>query len=179
LQQFVYYGVSAYYEVMKGQHEAATLGPIEETDDTDVFGHLVSEQQPETDSAVEDLVRETAQQLFGAHLEQLTLDDQQIKDSLEELLIAFVVVSETDTHGKKLMNDLSNAFGTNISPGTLYPELHGLNEDDVFEQYELVRRKVYEVGDERAARDRLVESVQAHFLIAQVLYAALQDLESA
>lgn len=163
---------------MKRNQSLTALGSTDEAgNDGEIFGHLVSEQETKTDNAVETLVQDSAQQLFGAQLDQVDISDAQVKDSLQELLIAFVAVSETDTHGKRLMNDLSNALGTNVSPGTMYPELHGLNEEGIFEQYELVRRKVYEIGDEQSAKEQLLESVQAHFLIAQILYAAVQDLD--
>lgn len=145
---------------------------------SNVLDHLISEQKTRSDNAVENLLQDSAQQLFGVDAKQIDINDEQVKDSLKELLIAFVAVSETDTNGKKLMNDLSSALGTSVSPGTMYPELHRLNDDGIFEQYELVRRKIYEIGDKQEAEECLLESIQAHFLIAQVLYVAAQDLEN-
>lgn len=100
-----------------------------------------------------------------------------MKDSLQELLLALILISEEDTHGKGLMQNLSNSLNTNVSPGTMYPELHRLHEDGVLEQYDLVQTKAYHINDSQAARERLITSSQAHFLIGQILRNAVEQLD--
>ncbi|ERH09237.1 MAG: hypothetical protein J07HX64_00990 [halophilic archaeon J07HX64] len=76
------------------------------------------------------------------------------------------------------MEKLSTSLDTSVSPGTLYPELHELHEEGVLEQQELVRTKVYDIGDSQVAREQLVESAQAHFMIGQILRDALRQLDT-
>jgi hypothetical protein len=143
-----------------------------------VFDHLTAKDGETTDdTAVQRTVHEIGQNLFGVPPEQLELGDEHVKDSLQELLLALILISEEDTHGKALMKKLSNSLNTRVSPGTMYPELHRLHEKGVLQQHELVQTKVYDIGDSQAAREQLTRSAQAHFIIGQILHSALGQLD--
>lgn len=143
-----------------------------------VFDHLISKDGETTDeTAVQRTVDEIGQNLFGVPPEQLELEDKYVKDSLQELLLALILISEEDTHGKGLMQKLSNSLNTSVSPGTMYPELHRLHEEGVLEQHELVQTKVYDINDSQTAREQLIGSAQAHFIIGQILHSALGQLD--
>lgn len=143
-----------------------------------VFEELLSTEQQDGDaSAFARVVEDSAERLFGAEPDALDIDDEKTKSSLAELLIASVAVTETRPHGKLLIEELSDTLDTSVSPGTLYPELHGLSDDGILTQHELVHTKVYSIDDSATARERLLRGAQTHLLLGQVLYSAVERLE--
>lgn len=92
------------------------------------------------------------------------------------MLVALVVMADTDPHGKKLIDELSGALDTGVSPGTIYPGLHRLHDNGVLKQHELVQTKVYSVADQQAARDQLVRGAQTHLLLGRMLHSAAAEL---
>ena len=59
----------------------------------------------------------------------LNIDDGLVKQSLSPLLLLLVGLRTDDAHGKGIMEDLTRFFGADLSPGTVYPALHDLDED--------------------------------------------------
>jgi DNA-binding PadR family transcriptional regulator len=150
---------------------------IQSKNEEAVFEHLtVKNRETADDTTVQRTIREIGQDLFGVPPEQLELGDEYVKNSLQEILLSLILISEQDIHGKALMEQLSNSLNTSVSPGTMYPELHRLHEKGVLEQHELVQTKVYDIGDSQAAREQLIRSAQAHFIIGQIHYRALEQL---
>lgn len=103
-------------------------------------------------------------------------DEELVKESLDELLLVLVALGEERTHGKQLMDDLSNVFGVRLSPGTVYPRLHDLEEAGLLEVHELVRTKEYRIADGPAARRRIETALKHHFALGAVFESALDGL---
>jgi DNA-binding PadR family transcriptional regulator len=100
-----------------------------------------------------------------------------VKANLETILVTLVALQGQGTHGKALMGDLAELFGAQLSPGTVYPSLHQLDDDDVFEVYEMVRTKEYRVADDDAAYDLVAEAMYQHLAIGFFFQQALRRME--
>lgn len=103
-------------------------------------------------------------------------DEELVKNSLDELLLVLVSLRDGETHGKGLMEDLSQLFDARLSPGTVYPRLHDLEADDVLEMHELVRTKEYRIADREASRSRIEAAMAQHLALGFVFYSALEEL---
>lgn len=103
-------------------------------------------------------------------------NDGLVKESLEELLLVLVALSDGSTHGKGLMGDLADVFGVRLSPGTVYPRLHDLEEEGVLEMHELVRTKEYRIADAEAARRRVHGALRQHIALGATLNTAIDEL---
>ena len=103
-------------------------------------------------------------------------DEALVKESLDELLLVLVALGEEGTHGKQLMNDLSEVFGVRLSPGTVYPRLHDLEAAGLLEVHELVRTKEYRIADGPAVQRRIEATLKHHFALGAVFESALDGL---
>jgi hypothetical protein len=124
-------------------------------------------------TAVSETVSEVETSLFGS--EQFAYEETHIKSSLEELLVSLVALRETDTHGKQLLDDLGEQFDTMLSPGTVYPKLHGLCEEGPLNQRELVKTKEYVIDDADNARSAVAAAARQHLALGLVFRAALEN----
>lgn len=120
------------------------------------------------------LLADTAETLHGG--DQLHVDDGLVKESLDELLVMLIALRTKDAHGKGIMGDLNRFFGTNLSPGTVYPALHDLEESGVLQVHELVQTKEYTVGDGAAARENLREAMRQHFAMGVLFERVLDEM---
>ena len=123
----------------------------------------------------ESLVEETTDTMFGGTGPDI--DDGLIKQSLPELLVVLVGLRESETHGKGIMEDLSRFFGAKLSPGTVYPTLHDLEEQGVLEMRELIQTKEYAVDDPDAAREALSDAMGQHLALGVLFHRAIQELD--
>jgi len=122
-----------------------------------------------------DVLSETADSINGG--EELHLDDGMVKQSLDELLVMLIALRSTDAHGKGVMSDISRFFGTKLSPGTVYPALHDLEEADVLQVHELVQTKEYSIGETEAAREQLREGMRQHLAMGFLFQHVLDELD--
>ena len=136
-------------------------------------GTADAEDDPAAETAT--LVAETASELYDE--DALDTDDGLVKGSLSELVVLLVGLRESGAHGKGIMEDVDRFFGTRLSPGTVYPTLHDLDEEGVLEMRELVQTKEYFVGDETAARERLETAMRQHLALGVVFEHALEEIE--
>jgi hypothetical protein len=113
-------------------------------------------------------------QLFPG--QSFRFDEQLVKNSLDELLLVLVALRDSDTHGKGLMEDLSRMFDARLSPGTVYPRLHDLEEEDFLEMHELVRTKEYRIKEDDDTRSRIEDAMRQHLALGFVFYSALDEL---
>ena len=165
---------------MSYQTEGETQGPSVET----LIGQLRTDgtadagTDPDDDPAAEAaaLMAETASVLHDE--DALDIDDGLVKESLPELLVMLVGLRESDAHGKGVMSDINRFFGTRLSPGTVYPTLHELDEDGVLEMRELVQTKEYFLGDEAAVQERLEAAMKQHLTLGFVFQRALEEIEN-
>jgi hypothetical protein len=127
-----------------------------------------------SDAGSEAVVDGVTSQLFPE--ESFQFDEELVKHSLEELLLVLVALRDAETHGKGLMEDLSSLFDARLSPGTVYPRLHDLEEEGALEMHELVRTKEYRIDDADAARADIETAMRQHLALGFVFYSALQDL---
>jgi hypothetical protein len=129
---------------------------------------LVPEQHSE---AVLDDVTST---LFGQS--DFQFRESVVKENLDEILLLLVAHRGSETNGKSLMSDLATVFDTRLSPGTLYPQLHDLEDEGLLEVQELVRTKEYRVDDEEALAERVTAAAEQHLALGLFFHAALEDL---
>lgn len=104
------------------------------------------------------------------------LDEQMVKENLDEILLLLIAARESDRHGKALIGDLTTVFDAHLSPGTVYPQLHELDELDILDVKPLVRTKEYEIADEEAMTDRIESAMRQHLAMGMFLRAALSEL---
>ena len=107
--------------------------------------------------------------------EGFTFVEQLVKESLDELLVVLVAVRDGGAHGKGLMADLADVFDVRLSPGTVYPKLHDLEEEGILEVHELVRTKEYRIDDPEAARGLVERAFEQHFALGTVFDRALEE----
>jgi len=109
----------------------------------------------------------------------LNIDDGLVKQSLSPLLLLLVGLRTDDAHGKGIMEDLTRFFGADLSPGTVYPALHDLDEDGLLEMHELIQTKEYRIDDHEAVRETLEDAMQQHLALGFVFQQALDEIGSA
>ena len=105
-------------------------------------------------------------------------DEGLVKNNLDELLLLLIAVRSEETHGKALMEDLTEFFGARLSPGTVYPQLHKLEEDGLLQKHEKVRTKEYRIADSEAVERTLQRTMWQHLAIGYALYLGLNDIDS-
>ncbi|WP_293031656.1 helix-turn-helix transcriptional regulator [Natronococcus sp.] len=110
--------------------------------------------------------------------DEVDLDESLVKDNLEELLLVLVSVHGS-THGKELLADLTEQFDAQLSPGTVYPCLHDLEEDGVLSMHAKVRTKEYSVVDEAYVRATLERTMTQHLAFGLLLDRFLSSYPAA
>lgn len=106
--------------------------------------------------------------------EEVAFDESLVKGNLEELLLV-LVSARGSTHGKELLADLSDLFDAQLSPGTVYPCLHDLEDRDVLEMHAKVRTKEYAVVDEAYVRATLERTMRQHLAFGLLLERFLSE----
>ena len=102
-------------------------------------------------------------------------DEDLVKQNLDETLLMLITLRESGTHGKGLMDDLARLFDAHLSPGTVYPQLHELEDGGLLQMQEKVRTKEYHIGDDRKVRARLEQSMCQHLALGYAIYLSLED----
>ena len=133
-----------------------------------------SDSRTEPTERTEAVVEETAGALFDGR--RLSVDEGLVKQSLPELLAALVELRSSETHGKGVMDDIEEFFGVDLSPGTVYPVLHDLEEEGLLSMHELVQTKEYSVKDAEATAEMLRQTMGQHLALGLVFRRALEQL---
>jgi hypothetical protein len=107
--------------------------------------------------------------------ESFAFDDEIVKQNLDEILIALISLRD-GTHGKALIDDLSRLFDAELSPGTVYPRLHDIENDGTLAMHELVRTKEYSVDDDDDAKSRIERAMYHHLALGLFLHDSLDEL---
>lgn len=129
------------------------------------------------------LPEQDAEVLFDDTIDRLGFDDaflfedRIVKDNLSELLLVLIALREDGTHGKALKQDLATLFDAHLSPGTVYPELHALEDAGVLDVKKLVQTKQYVIDDETMATDALRRAMRQHLALGVFLGDALTRIE--
>lgn len=121
-----------------------------------------------------EIVSSVTDQLFPGR--SFRFEEELVKNSLDELLLVLVALRDAETHGKGLMDDLAQLFDARLSPGTVYPRLHELEDDGILEMHELVRTKEYRIDDRDETRARIESTMAQHLALGFVFYSALEEL---
>ncbi|WP_121741725.1 helix-turn-helix transcriptional regulator [Natronorubrum halophilum] len=125
---------------------------------------------------VEHELDELMAQVNGAlPTDDVQFDEAIIKENLDEILLMLIALHE-ETHGKELLSDLTHLFGAQLSPGTVYPGLHNLEEADVLSMHAKVRTKEYSIADEEYVRTTVERTMVQHLAFGLLLYAFLPRL---
>ncbi len=122
----------------------------------------------------EEIVADVRQQLSGGGT--FRFDEDLVKESLDDLLLVLIALNDGGAHGKGLMSDLANHFDAHLSPGTVYPRLHDLEEEGLLEVHELVKTKKYSIADTERTRRRIEQTLQHHIAIGSVFRASLDEI---
>jgi hypothetical protein len=157
-----------------GGDDGVTLGQLynelrsgDVISDTDGV-RLVPEQHSEA------VLEDVTSTLFGQSGFQFR--ESVVKENLDEILLLLVAHRSSETNGKSLMSDLAAVFDTRLSPGTLYPQLHELEDEGLLQAQELVRTKEYRIDDEEALAERVTAAAEQHLTLGLFFHAALEEL---
>lgn len=146
---------------------------LSETAATETAGERGHEISPEstanTSGELDDLLAETIDAL---PVEDVEFEDELVKGNLEELLLVLITLHD-GTHGDELLSDLTRHFETTLSPGTVYPALHELEEADLLSMHAKVRTKEYSIADEEAARAAIEQTMIQQLAFGLLLSAFL------
>jgi hypothetical protein len=161
-----------------GDHTA--VGPAPRTDEqlSRLFAELRgsgSAEESEGDDRRPEAVLETVLETVEAD-ESFTFDERLVTQSLDELLLVLIAMRTGDTNGNALMRDFTELFDSQLSPGTVYPALHALEDEGTLEMFELVRSKEYRIADSEQAATRIEAAARQHLALGAFLYAAAADL---
>ncbi len=136
----------------------------------------ISIESTEDVGDVERELDELMAQVNGAlPTDEVSFDEAIIKENLDEILLMLIALHD-ETHGKELLSDLTHLFGAQLSPGTVYPSLHRLEEDDVLSMHAKVRTKEYSIADEDVARATVERAMVQHLAFGLLLYSFLPRL---
>lgn len=107
--------------------------------------------------------------------DDIQFDETLIKENLDEILLMLISL-HGETHGKQLLSDLTHLFGAQLSPGTVYPCLHDLEEESVLSMHAKVRTKEYSIDDEEVVRATIERTMLQHLAFGLLLYSFLPRL---
>ncbi|THE65296.1 PadR family transcriptional regulator [Salinadaptatus halalkaliphilus] len=105
-------------------------------------------------------------------VEDVAFEETLVKENLDEILLVLIALHE-ETHGDELLTDIEQLFDTQLSPGTVYPLLHDLEESDTLSMQAKVRTKEYSIADRDAVRADLEDAMVQHLAFGMLLYAFL------
>jgi DNA-binding transcriptional ArsR family regulator len=103
-----------------------------------------------------------------------TINDEIVTEHVDPILI-LLVAARGGACGKELLQDIRRLFGTDLSPGTVYPHLADLADNDVLEMQRLSKRKMYYLSDSKTALARVDHAVDQLLLFSLVLKTLLSD----
>lgn len=156
------------------QAKASATSNVAESDSAMSISALLKELEDGSESsenAISNAVSAAETEISGEAT--IAYSDTRIKATCDEILLAFISLRDSDTHGQQLIRDFEEQFGTVLNHGSVYPPLYGLCEDGRLEQRELVHSKEYVFADSDAARSDIVAAVRQHFAFGRLLETAL------
>jgi hypothetical protein len=147
-----------------------------------LYRELVQDEATEADTGVRLAPEQHAEVILdrvvaAAFDEQnFSFEEATVKENLDEILLLLIAHRSSGKHGKGLMGDLAAVFDTRLSPGTVYPRLHELEERGLLDVQELVRTKEYQIRDEEALAARVESAMAQHLALGLFFRTALADL---
>jgi hypothetical protein len=128
------------------------------------------------DDTPAEVMSSVAGNLFDDDVADIDVAEEVLTQSLDEILVALIALRDDGTHGSGLMEDVTQLFDVEPSPGTVYPRLHDLESDGTLARHELVQTKQYSVSDDDAAESLLEDAAYQHLAVGLFLHAALDSV---
>ncbi|UHQ98426.1 PadR family transcriptional regulator (plasmid) [Natrinema zhouii] len=147
---------------------------IDTQGDDDRDTKYVERDTPDVESEVDELIEQVTSAL---PIDDIQFHEATIKENLEEVLLMLITL-HGETHGKQLLSDLTYFFDVQLSPGTVYPSLHNLEEEDLLNLHAMVRTKEYSIANEDEVCAIIEQTMIQHLAFGLLLYAFLPRLSS-
>ena len=125
------------------------------------------------DGTPAEVMSSVAEDLLADDAGDITVAEEVVTQSLDEILVALIALRDDGTHGSGLMEDMAQLFDVQPSPGTVYPRLHDLESDGTLTRHDLVQTKQYSISDDDAAESTLEQAMYQHLAVGLFLHAAL------
>jgi DNA-binding transcriptional ArsR family regulator len=103
-----------------------------------------------------------------------TISDEIVTEHIDAILLLLIAVRD-GACGKELLQDIRRLFGTDLSPGTVYPHLSELADDGILEMQKLSKRKKYLLSNPDKALHRVEHAADQLLVFSLVLKAAVAD----
>lgn len=110
-------------------------------------------------------------------VDNIDYDDKIVKTVLDEVIL-MLILSRNMANGQEIISDIHKTFNTQLSPGTVYPVLHNLADDDILEKKDFVRTKEYEVKDRSDVAGELNRKATQMLMVGLVMKNTALDIES-
>lgn len=147
-----------------------------EDDESDKVELLIGSTPKADDKTVERELDEMLDDVRAAlPTDDVDFQEDIVKENLDEILLMLISL-RGETHGKELISDLTRLFDAQLSPGTVYPSLHQLEEDGILKMHKKVRTKEYSIDDEREVRETVERTMVQHLAFGFLLYSFLPRL---
>lgn len=153
-----------------------TASATNDTDESSEVELLIGSTPKADDKTVERELDEMLDDVRAAlPTDDVDFEEDIVKENLDEILLMLISL-RGETHGKELISDLTRLFDAQLSPGTVYPSLHQLEEEDVLKMHKKVRTKEYAIDDEREVRETVERTMVQHLAFGFLLYSFLPRL---
>lgn len=153
-----------------------TASATNEDDESSEVELLIGSTPKADDKTVERELDEMLDDVRAAlPTDDVDFEEDIVKENLDEILLMLISL-RGETHGKELISDLTRLFDAQLSPGTVYPSLHQLEEDAVLKMHKKVRTKEYSIDDERQVRETVERTMVQHLAFGFLLYSFLPRL---
>jgi hypothetical protein len=153
-----------------------TASATSEDDESNEVELLIGSTPKADDKTVERELDEMLDDVRAAlPTDDVDFEEDIVKENLDELLLMLISL-RGETHGKELISDLTRLFDAQLSPGTVYPSLHQLEEEEILKMHKKVRTKEYSIDDEREVRETVERTMVQHLAFGFLLYSFLPRL---
>ena len=153
-----------------------TASATSDTDESNEVELLIGSTPKADDKTVERELDEMLDDVRAAlPTDDVDFEEDIVKENLDEILLMLISL-RGETHGKELISDLTRLFDAQLSPGTVYPSLHQLEEEDILKMHKKVRTKEYSIDDEREVRETVERTMVQHLAFGFLLYSFLPRL---
>jgi DNA-binding transcriptional ArsR family regulator len=169
LQEEIEMDTELLFTISKGMSPVSGKTDFEHAAHSDDSPHYV--ETPLTDDAVTTMEGWLDEEYLH------TISEKNVIAELDDILLLLIAVRD-GACGKELLQDLRRVFGANLSPGTVYPHLTGLEDEGMLAFTELKTRKVYRIADTEAVFNQVEPSVNRSLMLLLVLKALLIDCKS-
>lgn len=160
----------------QGVFNELTASATTEGDESNEVELLIGSTPKADDKTVERELDEMLDDVRAAlPTDDVDFQEDIVKENLDEILLMLISL-RGETHGKELISDLTRLFDAQLSPGTVYPSLHQLEEDEILKMHKKVRTKEYSIDDEREVRETVERTMVQHLAFGFLLYSFLPRL---